>query len=206
MEIRLRRAAKFTTAVCILRCGGVFRGMARADRRAMTDELTRLNNRRSYDADMESYKEGTLADDFVIFSVDVNGLKEANDTRGHVAGDELLWGAAQCLLAVFEPVGKVYRTGGDEFMAIATGGEPKDILEQINRASAAWRGQYVKQLSLSVGYAAHREHPELNLHGLEILADQMMYREKKRYYSEAGNDRRRNSAVSSQQPAASSQQ
>ena len=41
MEIRLRRAAKFTTAVCILRCGGVFRGMARADRRAMTDELTR---------------------------------------------------------------------------------------------------------------------------------------------------------------------
>ena len=173
---------------------------------SMTDELTRLNNRRSYDADMESYKEGTLADDFVIFSVDVNGLKEANDTRGHVAGDELLSGAAQCLMTVFEPVGKVYRTGGDEFMAIATGGDPKDILEQINRASDAWRGQYVKQLSLSVGYAAHREHPELNLHGLEILADQMMYREKKRYYSEAGNDRRRNSAVSSQQPAASSQQ
>ncbi len=40
MEIRLHRAARFTTASCVLRRGGVFRGTARADNRALTDALT----------------------------------------------------------------------------------------------------------------------------------------------------------------------
>ena len=40
MEITLRRAEKFTTASCLLCRGGRFRGMARADNRALTDELT----------------------------------------------------------------------------------------------------------------------------------------------------------------------
>lgn len=158
---------------------------------SMTDELTRLNNRRSYDADMEACREQALDERFVIFSVDVNELKEANDSRGHVAGDELLTATADCLLTVFDPIGKVYRTGGDEFMAIANTDAPQAVMAEINRLSAAWHGEYVKRMSLSVGYAAHREHPELDLHGLEILADEMMYREKKRYYSVAGNDRRR---------------
>ena len=112
---------------------------------SMEDELTRLNNRRSYDADMESHKGERLEEDFVIFSVDVNELKEVNDTAGHAAGDELLSGAASCLAEVFGPIGKVYRTGGDEFMAIAVTDAPKTILEQIARVSAAWRGQFVKK-------------------------------------------------------------
>lgn len=156
----------------------------------MTDELTQLNNRRSYDADMEALLEKPLDEDLVVFSVDINGLKEANDSGGHVAGDELLTAAAACLSSVFEGVGKVYRTGGDEFMAVATTDAPDQIQSMIGRLTETWRGQHVGQLSLSVGYASHREHPELDLHGLEILADQMMYRDKKRYYSIAGNDRR----------------
>ncbi|MBR5381069.1 MAG: coproporphyrinogen dehydrogenase HemZ [Oscillospiraceae bacterium] len=40
MEIRLHRAERYTTASCLLVRGGVFRGTARADNRAMTDELT----------------------------------------------------------------------------------------------------------------------------------------------------------------------
>lgn len=121
--------------------------------------------------------------------MDVNGLKEANDHSGHVAGDELLTAAAACLAGVFEGNGKVYRTGGDEFMAIANTGAPDRIMDRIKSLTLQWRGQYVEQLSLSVGYAAHNEHPEMDLHGLEILADQMMYQDKKRYYSIAGNDR-----------------
>ncbi len=40
MEIRLHRAASFTTASCVLHRGGVSRGLARADNRALTDALT----------------------------------------------------------------------------------------------------------------------------------------------------------------------
>lgn len=158
---------------------------------SMTDELTGLNNRRSYDTDIALYKEKGLEDDFVVFSIDVNGLKEANDTKGHVAGDELLTATAECLAAVFASRGKVYRTGGDEFIATAVTDTPAELLKQINRRSAAWHGTHVETLSLSVGFAMHREHPDADVHGLEVFADQMMYQEKERYYSEPGVDRRR---------------
>ncbi len=159
---------------------------------SMTDELTHLNNRRCYDTDIAAYSQKDMEADFVIFSVDVNGLKEANDTMGHVAGDELLTATAKCLATVFGPIGKVYRTGGDEFLAIARTAEPSEVRAQIVRLSAEWHGAYAESMSLSVGYAAHREHPDADIHGLERYADQMMYREKNRYYSAPGMDRRRN--------------
>lgn len=158
---------------------------------SMTDELTHLYNRRCYDADIAAYEEKNPEADFVLFSVDVNGLKEANDTHGHAAGDELLMATAQCLTAVFSEIGKVYRTGGDEFLAIANTSDPQAVLAQIMRLSADWHGTYVPKMSLSVGYAAHGDHPEADVHGLEKFADQMMYREKNRYYSIPGIDRRR---------------
>ena len=160
-------------------------------RMSMTDELTRLYNRRSYDADIQAYREKGMEENFVLFSVDVNGLKEANDRNGHAAGDELLNGTAECLAAAIGPIGKVYRTGGDEFLAIAVTDAPADVLEQITRLAADWRGEHVGVLSLSVGYAARAEHPDADIDGLQTIADQMMYREKNRYYSAPGIDRRR---------------
>jgi diguanylate cyclase (GGDEF)-like protein len=138
------------------------------------------------DKDIAAYGTRKMEDDLVVFSLDVNGLKEMNDTKGHAAGDKLLVDAAKCLASVFEPIGKVYRTGGDEFMAIAFFEEPISVLEKIRNQSEAWEG-----LSLSTGYASHREYPEKDIHGLEVLADQMMYREKKRYYNTPGHDRRK---------------
>ena len=49
---------------------------------------------------------------------DVNGLKEANDTLGHEAGDELIIGSAECLEKSFEGINTIYRLGGDEFTVI----------------------------------------------------------------------------------------
>ena len=159
---------------------------------SMTDELTRVANRRCYDSDIENYEGKEWKEDFVLFSADVNGLKEANDNRGHVAGDELLRAAAECLNTVIGPIGKVYRTGGDEFLAIALTDSPETIMQEIQRLASAWKGTYSETLSISIGYASHRDHPEADIHGLERLADEMMYQEKNRYYSAPGVDRRRN--------------
>lgn len=158
---------------------------------SMTDELTDLYNRRSYDTDIGLNKEKELEKNLVVFSIDVNGLKEVNDTKGHVAGDELLTAAAECLTKVIGSRGKVYRTGGDEFIVVAVTADPEGIIEQIKGNSASWSGTYGEKLSLSVGFASHKEHPDADIHGLEVLADQMMYREKEQYYSVPGVDRRR---------------
>ncbi len=157
----------------------------------MTDEMTRLFNRRSYDEDLKELRKGRLADTFVLFSIDINGLKNANDTMGHTAGDELIKGAANCLTIAIGNKGKVYRTGGDEFVGIVYHDEPEKIKTAIKEKTKTWKGSYTEKLNLAVGYATHKENPAASIDELERLADTRMYEDKSKFYSERGNDRRR---------------
>jgi len=158
---------------------------------SMTDEMTRLFNRRCYEEDLAAYRGGALPEDFVLFSVDVNGLKTANDTMGHAAGDELIKGAADCLALSVGNGGKPYRTGGDEFMAIVRTDAPEDLRRTIREKAAGWHGVYAGALTMSVGYAACKDSPGATVDDLERLADADMYAEKEKYYRETGIERRR---------------
>ena len=158
---------------------------------AMTDEMTRLFNRRCYEEDLAVLSGSPLSDDLVIFSVDINGLKPVNDNKGHAAGDELIRGAADCLAFSVGSSGKVYRTGGDEFMAVVHTDSPEQLRATVMKRAAEWRGVYVTEVSVSVGYAASRDHPGADAEELERIADADMYSEKERYYKERGIERRR---------------
>ena len=157
---------------------------------AMTDELTRLYNRRSYEEDLAEYRARPLDEDLVVLSADVNGLKAVNDTIGHNAGDELIRGAANCLLLAVGNRGKVYRTGGDEFMAILHTDDPEAVRRDIERRCDKWHGRYSEKLSVSAGYAAHADHEGLSMHELEKKADHEMYLSKAKHYEREGIDRR----------------
>ena len=158
---------------------------------SMTDELTRLFNRRCYDEDISIYREHGLTNSFVLFSIDVNGLKNANDTKGHAAGDELIKGAADCLAASVGSKGKAYRTGGDEFLAIVHTDTPEEILTNIRNKASEWHGIHVDQLSMSIGYAAYSDNEGASIDDLEHIADSKMYEDKNKYYRENGIDRRK---------------
>ena len=158
---------------------------------SMTDEMTRLYNRRCYEEDLAEYRSGVLSDDFVLFSIDVNGLKPVNDTKGHAAGDELIKGAANCIALSVGNSGKAYRTGGDEFMAVVHTSEPEEIRNLIREKASEWRGVYTDEITLSVGFAAINGHPGATIDDLEHFADADMYAEKEKHYREKGIDRRR---------------
>ncbi len=160
-------------------------------RLSMTDEMTRLYNRRCYEEDLEIYRKKDLEDDFVLFSIDVNGLKVVNDTKGHSAGDELIKGAADCLAFTVGNRGKVYRTGGDEFMAILHTDDAESIRSQIIQKASEWHGMYTDKLTMSVGYASHKDNPDLRIDDIEHKADSDMYSEKDKYYRENNINRRR---------------
>ena len=157
---------------------------------SLTDDMTRLFNRRCYDEDLNQIKSAPLKSDFVIFSIDVNGLKTVNDTKGHAAGDELVKAAADCLTRSFENSGKVYRTGGDEFMAIVHTTEPEQYRARIHQNALEWHGEHTDTLSVSVGYASLKENENASVDALERLADKDMYREKEQFYTETGTQRR----------------
>ena len=158
---------------------------------AMTDELTGLYNKRCYEEDLAEYRLHDPGDGFVLFAVDVNGLKKVNDSYGHAAGDELIKGAATCLLSAVGSQGKVYRTGGDEFVALVLSDDPEAICKTVSAKSKEWRGIYSDEMALSVGYASHAENKGMNVDELEKKADAEMYAAKERYYKEKGIERRR---------------
>lgn len=60
------------------------------------DPLTGVLSRFAYVDAIHSYTE-CCPDNFVVFLIDINGLKVVNDTIGHAAGDELICGVADCI-------------------------------------------------------------------------------------------------------------
>ena len=64
---------------------------------AYYDQMTGLQNRRAYAEKIDQYIENMPGECCVVMA-DINGLKEMNDTCGHEAGDELIIGAAECLI------------------------------------------------------------------------------------------------------------
>lgn len=163
---------------------------------ALFDGLTKCYNRKSY-ADDTGRLTGTYPEDFVLISLDLNGLKAANDSLGHEAGDEIIIGASQCMLRCFGPYGKVYRTGGDEFSVILhTGGQELDrLLNAFEEEVASWHGTLVDSLSISWGYVTAEQAQGLPLHEAAALADKKMYAAKSAYYSSKGMDRRKQAAA-----------
>lgn len=88
-------------------------------RMASEDELTGIGNRRAFEHYIanilehpEHYQNAAL-----IF-LDVNNLKQVNDTYGHEAGDNIIISAAHCIEKAFRELGVFYRIGGDEFCVI----------------------------------------------------------------------------------------
>lgn len=82
-----------------------------------TDSLTGALNRASFYADMHRYSSKITA----IYSIDLNGLKEINDTKGHQAGDALLKEFAGMMQNALMSHCYFYRTGGDEFVILCIG-------------------------------------------------------------------------------------
>lgn len=156
-----------------------------------TDQLTRLYNRRAYDEDVKIYDEKEIEDDFVLLSVDLNGLKQVNDNLGHNAGDELLQAASFAMQASFSHMGKVYRTGGDEFLIIIhTDKDMEDLKTKFKDITKNWHGNIVESLSVSIGYARKKDYPTALIHDLEKIADEKMYIDKEAYYISKGIDRK----------------
>ena len=155
-----------------------------------TDDMTGAYNRKHFIEILEDPDE--LKDDLCISVIDVNGLKETNDTLGHAAGDEMI-----CAVPIFarEAFGKdvdISRIGGDEF-AIITYGSRDSITEKVRlmkECALKHKGSLINEVNLSVGIAFRAENSELSPEGLFQTADKFMYEDKSAYYRLKGHDRR----------------
>ncbi|MDO4188508.1 MAG: GGDEF domain-containing protein [Lachnospiraceae bacterium] len=158
-----------------------------------TDVLTGFYNRFAYEADIIKLGASVLEDDFVYISADVNSLKHINDSYGHNAGDELLVGAAKCLETCFGSYGKLYRIGGDEFIALINIDENKleTLKNKIDELTSRYNGEFVHGIAISCGYVTKKECENMTIREIAILADHRMYEAKNDYYKRMGIERRK---------------
>ena len=161
------------------------------ERLAYMDALTGLANRQRYDQILNKLDNSDK--DVDLIAMDLNGLKRANDTIGHDAGDELIKAAADCIKSSFADALVCARTGGDEFVVItdAKYAELEKQIAELREMQKNWKGQYSDELSISFGMANRYEIEDGSMERLASLADNRMYENKANYYRESGRNRRR---------------
>lgn len=134
------------------------------------DELTQLFDRRALSIDLNRYN----AKKCTYVSMDVNNLKEINDKKGHLAGDEALKEIALIMKKSFRQNATLYRVGGDEFLAVV---KHKSKVNPQSLVKAFQRNLAETKYMVACGCAEYQ--PGDSIEDVFECADQEMYKNKK---------------------------
>lgn len=139
-----------------------------AERRAATDALTELPNRRSFEerfsqwANHAQRRHGTLPTPFSMLMVDIDFFKRINDTYGHPAGDKVLAAVAKAIRGCLRADDIPARYGGEEFAIILPDTEhPRGlhvagrILKAIEKLRVSLEDGRRISVTASIGFGSH---------------------------------------------------
>jgi diguanylate cyclase (GGDEF)-like protein len=142
---------------------------------AITDKLTGLLNRQGWDqaVEREESRARRYGSPVAVLIIDLNGLKQVNDTQGHHAGDQLIQKASQALTQATRKHDIVARLGGDEFGVLAIDCDELGSERLLQHLRDQFAGHHVMA---SFGKALR--HPKHGLKHAIVQADQRMYTEK----------------------------
>ena len=155
---------------------------------SLTDALTGLPNRLAFQNALQELETSDYHS-LTVFSLDVNGLKAANDRWGHGRGDMLLCDAADCIQKTFagREGMRCFRFGGDEFAALWVDCDDADVPGVLEAFKA---DQEARGISVSVGWAHTDTNVGSGVNALFEQADKAMYREKTRLHARRAGDAR----------------
>jgi diguanylate cyclase (GGDEF)-like protein len=143
------------------------------------DALTGLKNRHCYQTTLDDYSK-KLGYACTCVYLDVNGLHELNNTKGHTTGDEMLRFVAHSMADTFDS-NNVYRIGGDEFVALCRGLSQSDAEDKVRELVETVK-ENGYEVAVGIAYDALPE----SLVGLVAYAEKEMYADKDRYYKSKG--------------------
>ena len=147
------------------------------------DVLTRLHNRAFYTEELNRLERKPLRPVAAII-IDLNGLKETNDSLGHEAGDSMLRRLGEVLNEAVVAPNCAARIGGDEFailmpgadwVAVATMTENIEKLLKINN-------KFYSSAPISIAIGAGVSEEGESIEAVIRRADLLMYARKQEYY------------------------
>lgn len=156
------------------------------ENQSIRDGLTSLFNRHfmTIALDRELHRAIRRKTTLAVLMMDVDHFKAFNDTFGHDAGDAVLREVADCFRTSVRSDDIVCRYGGEEFIIILPetveqiAVERAELIrESVNRLRVQFKGELLRQVSLSIGVAMYPTHAK---DGTELihLADQALYEAK----------------------------
>ncbi|MEZ8293437.1 GGDEF domain-containing protein [Vibrio splendidus] len=163
------------------------RDIVNSHKRAVTDELTGIKNRRGFEEDMQVviHKSRTRKMQMTLCVLDIDNFKLFNDEQGHAAGDEVLKSVGNYLqnLENKHPPLSVYRYGGEEFAVVLTGQDDlkdsrafQQVCKQLSELKITHNG---KQFSITGSFGYSSLMPEdTSIDALFQRADAALYRAK----------------------------
>lgn len=127
-------------------------------RRARTDLITELDNRRSFEAQVRELVDGCAS--FAVIILDACNLHTANKVLGYDGGDALLREIAS---RVRSECDAAYRIGGDEFAVIVQPGDFQVAMEvAVRMQDAVGRRQLLPGVSFGLAAGAAKFNGDLD--------------------------------------------
>lgn len=150
------------------------------------DQLTQMRNRNAYEFERYSIPD-LCRHSLTCIYIDVNGLHELNNEKGHELGDKMLQQIAiEVKYAFNEDLS--YRIGGDEFITFLPDKSDEDIRKIIQELVEKIE---MKNYHVAIGYESCKIR-HLSIENLIKTAESKMFRDKKRYYKNIANRDMRN--------------
>ena len=153
------------------------------EKKIMFDALSGLGTRTGYEHDLTEFEqefEQNRDAGFTFMFIDINNLRRVNGLYGHQEGDSYITNMAVLLVNSLRGASRIYRMGGDEFLAVYRKADEKVVVRDIRRVhEACSKGREHREYTpeLAIGYAVSG--PKYNsLRDVLRVADYMMYRNK----------------------------
>ncbi len=146
-----------------------------------TDELTQLNNRRKFNADLDNEIEQArrYKTIFSIILLDIDYFKKINDKHGHLVGDEILVQLSRLMKQEIRIADRCARWGGEEFIILLSSTTMSGATKLANKLRTIFKRHHYPhgiKLTASFGSAEYQQGEE-NSQLLKRL-DSAMYRAK----------------------------
>lgn len=145
-------------------------------KRAIRDGLTDVFNRQYFQQCMEKYNQSH--EEVIVGIIDLDNLKEVNDTYGHMTGDRMIQATAQTLQQYACENTLVARIGGDEFAVIKPNCNRTEFERYIQKVRCHLYEVH-EQIQMSVG-SAYTQDAYGKMNELLHEADLQMYVQKKK--------------------------
>ena len=150
---------------------------------ATRDTLTKLENRRAVEAQMD--RRIAQNQPFFVLMIDLDGFKQINDLHGHLAGDDLLKQFATELRSQSRSNDVIGRWGGDEFIVLMQGSlrEAEAYIERVQRwvfgSYSVQVGAGACKVSMRASIGMAKWTPEETIQDVLGRADASMYAQKR---------------------------